>query len=48
MKELVNPFVQTWGWVTTNGGLPGQILFSCLAIVVVLGLGLWISNRRIG
>ncbi len=48
MDELTRPFVQLWDWVSRTGGMPGQILFVCLVIVVVLGLTVWLGNRRIG
>jgi hypothetical protein len=47
MDDLVRPFVQLWNWITHTGGLPGQILFVCLAIIVVLGVTVWLGNRRI-
>jgi hypothetical protein len=47
MKELVSPFVRLWDWVSATGGLPGQLLFGCLFVVVILGVGVWFSNRGV-
>jgi len=47
MEELSRPFVRLWDWVSSTGGLPGQILFICFVIVVVLGSIVWLGNRRI-
>jgi hypothetical protein len=46
VNELVSPFVRTWNWVTATGGFPGQIMFCCLVVIVVLGTLVWFTNRR--
>ncbi len=47
MDELVSPFVKMWTWVSEKGGMPGQILFACAVIIIVLGVTVWLGNRRI-
>ena len=46
MRDLVRPFETAWNWVGTNLGLPGQMLFVCGGIIVVLCLFMWIGGRR--
>jgi len=46
MNELVSPFVRLWNWVTYVGGFPGQIIFCCAIVILILGVSVWFSNRR--
>jgi len=46
MKELTKLFVRLWDWVTDVGGFPGQIIFCCLIVILILGVTVWFSNRR--
>lgn len=47
MNELARPFVQVWDWVSTKGGMPGQMLFVIVVIVAVLGATVWLGNRGV-
>jgi hypothetical protein len=46
MDTLFSPFVRLWNWVETVGGYPGQVLFVCTLVIVVLGLITWVGNKR--
>jgi hypothetical protein len=46
MRELVSPFVRLWTWVTDTGGYPGQIMFCSFVVCLILGVTVWLSNRR--
>ncbi len=46
MNELTSPFVRLWHWISTTGGFPGQVLFCCAVVMLVLALIVWFTNRR--
>ena len=46
MDELFRPFARLWSWVENVGGFPGQVLFVCLVLIVIIGGLTWFSNRR--
>jgi hypothetical protein len=46
MSELMRPFERLWAWVERVGGFPGQMLFICLIIMLIVGGLTWYSNKR--
>lgn len=46
VDEIARPFVRLWEWVEQVGGFPGQVLFICGIILVVIGGLTWYSNKR--
>jgi len=46
VNELARPFVQLWDWVDRVGGYPGQLVFLCTAIMLIIGGLTWYSNKR--
>lgn len=46
MDEIAKPFVQLWNWVERVGGFPGQIVFVCSVVILVLGGLMWYGNKR--
>ena len=46
MNELGRPFVRAWEWMGNIGGLPGQIFFVVVVIIVIFGTLTWVGNRR--
>lgn len=46
MEELVRPFQRLWDWVEQVGGFPGQMLFVCVIVMVVIGGLTWYGNKR--
>jgi hypothetical protein len=46
MNELARPFVRMWDWAEEVGGFPGQMLFICIIVILVIGGLTWYSNKR--
>lgn len=46
MDELARPFVRVWDWVDEVGGFPGQMLFVCAIVIIVIGGLTWYGNKR--
>jgi hypothetical protein len=46
MNELARPFVRVWDWVEQVGDFPGQMLFICIIVILVIGGVTWYSNKR--
>ncbi len=46
MDELAWPFERFWSWLTHTGGLPAQIIFGGIVACAILGVVVWVSNRR--
>jgi hypothetical protein len=46
MDQLMRPLERLWNWVAEVGGYPGQMLFVCVVVMVVVGGLTWYSNKR--
>ncbi len=46
MTELTRPFIRLWNYVEQTGGYPGQMLFICTVIMIVIGVLTWFGNKR--
>jgi hypothetical protein len=46
MEVLWRPLERLWEWVERTGGYPGQLLFVCIIVMVVVGGLTWYSNKR--
>jgi hypothetical protein len=46
MNELARPFVNLWNWVERTGGFPGQIVFVCSIVILILGALTWYGNKK--
>jgi hypothetical protein len=46
VNEIAKPFVYLWNWVEQVGGFPGQIVFVCSVVILILGGLMWYGNKR--
>jgi hypothetical protein len=46
MDVLMKPFIRLWHYVDQVGGYPGQMLFICTVIMVIIGGLTWFGNKR--
>jgi hypothetical protein len=46
VSEIAKPFIQLWNWVERVGGFPGQIVFVCSVVILILGVLTWYGNKR--
>lgn len=46
MNELARPFVRSWEWVGAVGGFPGQVFAVCAIVILILGVCVWIGNKK--
>ena len=46
MDVILSPFVRLWHWVEQVGGYPGQVVFVCAVIMLLLGGLTWYGNKR--
>jgi hypothetical protein len=46
MDLLMRPFVRLWNYVEQTGGYPGQMLFICVVIMLIVGALTWYTNKR--
>jgi hypothetical protein len=46
MDVLFRPVERLWTWVERVGGYPGQMLFVCVCVMLVVGGLTWYSNKR--
>jgi hypothetical protein len=43
---LFSPILRLWNWIDRVGGYPGQVVFICAVIILVLGGLTWYGNKR--
>ena len=46
MNELGAPFVRIWTYAGNVGGFPGQVFFCAAVVLIVVGIGTWLGNRK--